>query len=149
MNVQLCVNYSENNVVNKQINIVDTVTAIAKGIISVENPILLLQYKGNIQDVINYAIIEDYNRNYFITDIIDLTGGKYEIHLQVDVLESFKTEILALNCIINKQQILQNGNRYFNDGSFASLVKEYSKVINFSNGFNDNPVNILICAGGD
>lgn len=148
MNIKLCSSASELVAINKVISIIDDVSATIKGALSVENPVLILQYKSDIQSNVNYVYIPEYNRYYFVTDIINLTGGRYEIHCKVDVLMSFKDSILNLSCIVDKQSSKDNANMYLDDGSFVVQSKEFVDTINFPNGFNDNGDFILITAGG-
>ena len=148
MNIKLCSSTSEIVAINKDISIIDDVSATIKGALSVENPVLILQYKSDIQSNVNYVYIPEYNRYYFVTDIINLTGGRYEIHCKVDVLMSFKDYILNLSCIVDKQSSKDNANMYLDDGSFVVQSKEFVDTINFPKGFNDNGEFILITAGG-
>lgn len=148
MNIKLCSSASEVVAINKDISIIDDVSATIKGALSVENPVLILQYKSGIQSNVNYVYIPEYNRYYFVTDIINLTGGRYEIHCKVDVLMSFKDDILNLSCIVDKQSSKDNANMYLDDGSFVVQSKEFVNTINFPRGFNDNGEFILITAGG-
>ena len=148
MNIKLCSSTSEIVAINKDISIIDDVSATIKGALSVENPVLILQYKSDIQSNVNYVYIPEYNRYYFVTDIINLTGGRYEIHCKIDVLMSFKYDILNLSCIVDKQSSKDNANMYLDDGSFVVQSKEFVDTINFPNGFNDNGEFILITAGG-
>ena len=148
MNIKLCSSASEVVAINKDISIIDDVSATIKGALSVENPVLILQYKSDIQSNVNYVYIPEYNRYYFVTDIINLTGGRYELHCKVDVLMSFKNNILNLSCIVDKQSSKDNANMYLDDGSFVVQSKEFVDTINFPNGFNDNGEFILVTAGG-
>lgn len=149
MNVILYNNASEPNEINKALTQKDSITgAIIKGNISYEAPVVRLAYDGAVASDINYMYIEDLGRFYFISDIINLTGGRYEVHGKVDVLESFKTAILGLNCIIDKQQNPSNVEMYLDDGSYVTQNKEFNTVINFPSGFNENGEYILITAGG-
>lgn len=148
MNIKLCSSISEIVAINKDISIIDDVSATIKGALSVENPVLILQYKSDIQPNVNYVYIPEYNRYYFVTDIINLTGGRYEIHCKVDVLMSFKDYILNLSCIVDKQSSKDNANMYLDDGSFVVQSKEFVDTIDFPRGFNDNGEFILITAGG-
>ena len=147
MQVTLCNTPSERNIINKVIQNVATVNAVIKGELSIETPVLILDYDGNANNI-NYMSIPELHRTYFINDIIKLTGHRYEIHGKSDVLESFKSAILGMNCIINKQQSPMLSNMYFDDGSFVLENKEFNSVINFPNGFNNNGEYILITAGG-
>lgn len=147
MNVTLCQNFSENNIINKSIQDVDIVSCTIKGPLSVENPVLILDYDSDLQDI-NYIRIPEFNRCYYITDIVNLTGHRYQITCKTDVLESFKNDIFALAVIIDKQQNVTETNLFLDDGSFISENKEFNTVLNFPSGFNANGEYILITAGG-
>lgn len=148
MEVVLCSNASEKNYINKNISVLDTATCVIKGNISYETPVIILAYDSNIADKVNYMRIPELNRSYFITDIINLTGGRYELHGKVDVLESFKSSILGLNVIVDKTETDTLANMYYNDGSFICSEKEFIYTKNFPQGFNNNGEFILITAGG-
>lgn len=148
MTVNLCNTPDEQNVIGKARTVIDTASCTIKGNISYENPILLLSYDGAVADNINYMEIPELNRCYFITDIINLTGGRYEIHGKVDVLESFKDAVLALAAIVDKVNDQNTGNLFLDDGSFIVENKEFNTVLNFPDGFNDEGEYILITAGG-
>ena len=148
MDVKLYNTNDEQNVIGKQKTLIDTASCVIKGNISYENPVLLLAYDGNVADSINYMEIPELNRFYFITDMLNLTGGRYEIHAKVDVLESFKAAIKALSVIVDKVNDQNTGNLFLDDGSFITENKEFSTVLNFPDGFNDEGEYILITAGG-
>ena len=148
MNVKLCNNQSEANIINKRITELAERTCIIKGDLSVETPVILLQYDSTNMPKVNYMKISDLNRCYYVTEVIDLTGGRYEIRGKVDVLESFKDQILGLSVIIDKQAQITPVNRYIDDGSYVVENKEYNTVLNFPTGFNDAGEYILITAGG-
>lgn len=148
MTINLYNNTSEPNEIGKSKTLIDTVTATIKHEISYENPTVILQYAGTVAHNINYMYISDFNRYYYITDIKNLTGSRYEITGRVDVLESFKNSILALNAVVDKQQNSVLSNMYYNDGSFVSSEKEFIYTKNFPQGFNDDGEFILITAGG-
>lgn len=147
MQVELCQNLSENNIINKNISVVDTASCTIKAPISVENPVLILDYDNDLQDI-NYIRINEFSRCYYITDIVNLTGHRYQITCKTDVLESFKSSILGLSVIIEKQENDVLANKYYNDGSFISSEKEFIYTKNFPQGFLDDGEFILITAGG-
>ena len=148
MDIILYNNASEPNEINKDITQIDTASAVIKGDISYETPTLILNYDGDVVDSINYFGIQELNRYYFITDIKNLTGGRYQVQGRVDVLESFKNSILALSAIVDKSNISRDVNMYLDDGSYIVENKEFNTVINFSTGFNEAGEYILITAGG-
>lgn len=148
MDVRLINTPDEQNVIGKAKTLIDTAQCTIKGNISYENPILLLAYDGDVTDQINYMEIPEFNRYYFITDLINLTGGRYEVHGKVDVLESFKDAVLGLTAIVDKVNDQNTGNLFLDDGSFIVENKEFNTVLNFPDGFNDEGEYILITAGG-
>lgn len=148
MDITLCNNLSENNIINKTIEEVQPITgAVIKGEISVETPTLILEYDGDMQSI-NYFKIPEFERCYYITEIVNLPGSRYQLKGKTDVLESFKADILLLDAIIDKQQGVQQSNMYIDDGSFMIENKEFNTVINFPSGFNTTGEYILITAGG-
>ena len=147
MDIKLCQNLSENNIINKNITEIATVSCVIKGSLSVESPVLIITYNSSLQGI-NYIKNPEFSRGYYITDIIDLTGGRYQITCKSDVLESFKNSILGLTAVIDKQESTAVTNMYYNDGSFISSEKEFIYTKNFPNGFLDDGTFILITAGG-
>lgn len=148
MDVILCNNASESNIINKTISNIGLVSCVVKGNLSITDPILLLSYNSALDPNINYMRIPELNRSYYITEITDLTGGRFEIRGKVDVLESFKAGILGLSAIIDKQEGAGDINMYLDDGSYMVENKEFNSVINFSGGFNSTGEYVLITAGG-
>ena len=114
---------------------------------SILNPRLDIFTDSDITDK-NYMYIPAFGRYYFIDDIVSTNNGYWTISAHVDVLETFADSIKENNAIINKQENLYMTNKYLNDGSFISQVDEFNTSYNFSGGFSDSPVFILICAGG-
>ena len=146
MTIQLCKTADENNVINKTIAIVDTVNATIKGDSSIINPTLILEYKTPLIGI-NYVFVPDWNRYYFVKDMKAATGGRYEIDLSVDVLQSFKEQILKCGVILSDTE--QTGlNNYLPSESFVVNCKHKTDIVNFSNGLLDNGEYILITAGG-
>ena len=96
----------------------------------------------------NYCYIPKFNRYYFIDEIVPITADRCIVKCRVDVLESFKDNILNLDCIVDKQEKEIASNKYINDGSFVTTSKQFNRMIEFPNGFNEKGSYILICAGG-
>lgn len=148
MLINLIRNNSENNAINKSLTSISTENCVVKGSISMYTPSVILTYDGDMYDI-NYAYIEEYNRYYYVTDIVPTTGNRYELRLKCDVLESFRDDILNLRCIIDKQQNVDLSNKYINDGSYVVENKDYNTIYNFKQGFNETGTFILTCAGGN
>ena len=82
---------SNYNVLNKNITLVGTLNFNLKADNSMLQPILILKnYSAG-----NYCFIKEFNRYYYITDIRVLTGGLYQLQLDVDVLMTYKEDIIT------------------------------------------------------
>ena len=68
----------------------------------------------------NYAYIPTFNRYYFITGIKVFPANFYELSLKVDVLESFKNDILSSSGFISKSTDI---NPYYN-GDYENEVRK-------------------------
>lgn len=148
MTIDILQTSSANNVINKNVvSVKSGVSCNVKEPISIINPVVVLSFDVETLKA-NYAYIPDYKRYYYIGDIIPLTGGRIELHLSVDVLYSFKNDILNSVAIIDKQQNSNKGNVYLNDGTYVTQEKEFHSIINYPNGFLDSGEYILITCGG-
>lgn len=143
MVIDLFINSSENNRVSKVLSDKLEITGTLRGETNVVNPEILIEHANPTR--YNYAYIPEFHRYYFIKDFTAVRNGLWQVHLAVDVLETYKTEIKGMLAIIDKNETV--GNNYFNDGSFVLDSRAYNQIINFSNGFNDNGEFILITAG--
>lgn len=95
----------------------------------------------------NYLYISEFNRYYFITDVISVRTGLWLVNASIDVLESFKSEILSLNVILDATE--NTGAKEYKSGDcWDVLVKEKTDIVSFSNGLLNTGEFILITAGG-
>lgn len=141
-------NTSDNRVISKNINLIKEVSIELKSNVDFISPTIFLQTFNGCEDV-NYLYIEEFKRYYFVNNINHLTGGRISLNCSVDVLMSNKNDILALSCIIDKQESISSSfsDKYIDDGSFVTECRTFNSIINFPNGFNDNAEFILITAG--
>lgn len=119
------INNSDKRVIGKDLTLKETYNAVLKDGCSIINPILILSKNSTIVTV-NYIYIPDFERYYFVNNIIILDGNRVELDCHVDVLESFKTEILGLSCIIKRNTNVFN--MYLDDPLFKSLVKQDQQI---------------------
>lgn len=116
---------------------------------SYKNVVVEIQRDNNMLDYsYNYMYIDATKRWYFINDIIIVSNNRWEIHASVDVLFSYKSDILQSMGIIDKYENEAQSNVYYDDGSIIMDTRDNIEVKQFSNGFNENGSYILICAGG-
>ena len=146
MNIKLYRNESNNNVLNKKITLINEYNILLKDNVDVYRPIIKI--KTELLNKCNYVFIQDFNRYYYVVNKRSINIEIIELTLECDVLMSFREHILNLKCIIDKQENINLGNKYYDDNSLISLSKEFIESYNFNNGFNENGEFILITAGG-
>ena len=111
MELKIYNNNSNTNVLNKDITLIDTLEFNLKMDNSILQPILILKNYS----MGNYCYIKEFKRYYYITDIKMLTGGLYQLQLDIDVLMSYKNEIM-INPITTHKIV-----KIVNDIDFTSL----------------------------
>lgn len=87
------------NVINKSVTFIHEVDVTFKQSTDMLRPVIILElgssfnpYDHNINYVITYG---GFNRYYFVDTIEQLTSGFYKFYLRVDVLETYKQQILT------------------------------------------------------
>lgn len=146
MEISFYNNVSEKEKIGKTLKNKTTLTGFLKQVTSVINPVITVEMKNPSQ--YNYVHIPQFHRYYFISDIVNIKNNLWEIHMNVDVLESFKTQIKANKAIVEKSEQTASSNEYFNDGStFYHDSREYNEIAMFQRGFDTAPSYILITAG--
>ena len=115
---------------------------------SVVDPVIVVEKTNPTKYGYNSMYIPEFNRYYYIEDIIQIRNGLWEIRSHVDVLYSFMTDILKNKAIIEKAENQNDSNLYLNDGSFVTDSRKYNEVIPFTTGLSLDGTYILICAGG-
>ena len=106
-NLKIYTNQSNQNVINKRIDLVSELKCTFKDDIDILSPALIVKnYTGG-----NYCYISDFERYYYIDDVRILKGGVYQLFCSVDVLKSYATD-------------LESAEYYSNDGVLHSLDNE-------------------------
>ncbi len=99
MNVVFYNNLSNDNVVNKRLEEINALSFTFKENSNIINPSLILKnYEGG-----NYCHIDELERYYYVKDIDLLGNGLFKINCEIDVLMSYKDDII-------------NGDFYSKDG---------------------------------
>lgn len=106
------------NSINKKFTNVITKNIILKNDFNVLNPQIVIE-RDNVLYQSNYAYIPAFKRYYFITSIENLSMKLIMINFHVDVLESFKDDILKAKGYV---QISENANNYLDSTDY--LVQE-------------------------
>lgn len=138
--------YSEKNALNKSlVNQLDFEGTL-RGETSITNPVFNIESATNLSTY-NYCYISDFGRYYFIKNIRAIRNEFWEISLVVDVLMSFRSDILNSEGIIISTENV-NADVYQNHDSWNTTVKSKTDIIPFSSGLLESGEYILITAGG-
>lgn len=132
-----------NNTINKTLTNETEYNVKFKGNADIKNPVLVL--KSSTILLFNYAYIPEFERYYFIEKIELFPNEIYNIALSVDVLESFKNDILNSSGIISRQTDINN---YYNDSYESEVKKEidlYKSNVTFDLDLKNT---ILVTIGG-
>lgn len=143
MIVKFLKNKSEYNTINKDTELIVEKTITLKSECDIVNPYLLLK----LDDVLflsNYAYIPQFKRYYFITGIEILTKNLVGISLHVDVLESFKADVLAGTVHITESS---NADNYY-PKELDSLTSVESHKFISNKELALNPSKVLATLGG-
>ena len=145
MNITLYKNISEVERVGKTLTNSIDLNGSLRNESRIINPSILIEH-DNISDY-NYAYIPEFNRYYFIKDMISIRNNLWQIELYVDVLESYKDAIKQQYATIKGTQDFAK-NKYLPSEVWVSNVKETTTIRNFPNGLSETGEFILITAGG-
>lgn len=81
---------------------------------SLEEPVLKMS-AGKVN--FNYIEITQFGRKYFVESTESITGGHSLLHCHVDVLESFKTGIKNMECLILRNEDINKWKRDMTDSA--------------------------------
>lgn len=145
MEVIFYYNASDDRVINKTLVGGEQFVGVPRADIDVMAPVIRFENDGILQ--YNYAYIPELQRYYVIDSITAFREGVWDVTMSVDVLMSFRGDIMALSVIVDKQSMIENGDEYIDDGSLVTDNVMFTRVHQFSGGFNNYPEYILITAG--
>lgn len=91
----------------------------------------------------NYAKIDDFNRYYFISDIVSVRTNLWRLSLNCDVLMSYKTPLLKLNALIARNEFDYNSFLFDNRRSmkYDKEIIEYKPNMDGVSGLTKFDVN--------
>lgn len=145
MDITFYNNRSEKNKINKTLETPFTLSGDLKGETSVINPVIMIEH-GNPTGY-NYAYIPEFNRYYFISEITSVRTGLWRVSMVVDVLMSFKTQIMNVPVILSDSEEHES-EMYLTGDVWQTKVKETTNIKTFPNGLSEDGYFILITAGG-
>lgn len=147
--VRLCHNSSPVEKIGKSIDSGLTVeNCVLKAATSILRPVILLLSDDAEMTTFNYMYIEELGRYYFIDDIVSVHNNKWEISAHVDVLETYKNDILGNSAIIENTEAKDINMYLYDPDVFKVNCKHLTDIVNFPSGLLDTGEFILITAGG-
>lgn len=141
MTIFLYKTQDENNKLNKNLTQIATLNGTLRSECSIINPVLDIQ-ADFIQG--NYIYINEFKRYYFIDEIISLKNGYWEVHCSVDVLMSYKNNILQLKGVVSRSS--NKFNSYLLDPSRLTQQNMSTYFIEFPKEF-DHYTYLLVTSG--
>lgn len=141
----LKINTSPNEKIGKSLTAGPSFTCVLKDATSILRPTLEIMTSDNITGY-NYMYIAAFGRYYFIDDIVSLNNNRWEVSGHVDVLETYKTAILANEAVVKRQQ--SQYNLYLDDPDFHAYNYERIQTLKFpANNFHKALNYILVVNG--
>lgn len=143
-------NDSPSNHVNKSLHLIPNTNLVGelRHGTSIIDPIIEFQANApgfHLNDA-NYLYIEMFRRYYYITNIVSTHYKLWEIHCHVDVLMSYKDQILANTAVVARQE--NTYNMMLDDGIFMAYQDPIIETKYFSEeGPFENQEFVLLVAG--
>lgn len=135
-------NLSEHNALNKNINIIATITGVLREQSSIINPDIL--FEGNIENIANcnYMKIPTFSRCYFIDNIESVRDGLFRIKAHVDVLETYKDQIKNVRGVVGRNA--EDYNKYLIDSKIASENRRDITTTKFGNSLDHEEIILVV-----
>lgn len=136
--------------VNKNITTLSTLTGSLRDSMSVIEPVVIIEADDsniNILSSCNYFYIAEFKRYYFVKNITSIRDNLWQIEGHCDVLSSWKSQLLANNGVVRRQE--NRWNLYLDDGVFKSYQDPLIKTISFPSGFNTQEYVLAIAGASD
>ena len=150
MDIALYTCTSENNRIDKSPYITNgfLLQGTLRSDSSVIDPVIEIEKTNPAIYNYNYMHIKDFGRWYYNNNIEAKEMGLWEIYAHVDVLFTWRPDILGSRAVIDKSSNVNDANLYIDDGSFVMDSHKFNNVIEFPNGLEENGALILIASGG-
>lgn len=133
---------SADNVIGKTLSDPITMDINLRRGVDISAPVLRLKLDVDLTGY-NYAQIADLNRYYFITDVESVTRDVWQLRLSVDVLETYKNEILSSHARLRRN--IRTGD--YLDATLDMSINRVSSTFESDKGFEGEPSLILTTVG--
>lgn len=143
--LNLFTNLSDRNHLNKSLTPGPVLTGSLRDSSLITSPTILVESPGLIG--YNYCQIPDFGRYYYIDEIESIRTGLWALHLRVDPLMSFRSQLLIIPLIV-EASTATGADEYLTGTPWVARVKELTDIVNFPQGLPQEGEFILITAGG-
>lgn len=137
---------SPNNYLTKNLTNQVILNGALRDTSSIINPEILIE--NNNPSSYNYLYIPDFKRFYFVNKIDSIRTDLWILYCHVDVLNTYRSEIIVHQAIIDKTQSSQLANMYIDDDDWVVENRKFIETISFPVGLDNDGEFILITAGG-
>ena len=144
--INLYKNNSMDNVRDKDLANVGTLTGTLKDKSSIIDPVILVEFTGDNIQRCTYMYIERFQRYYFVNDIVCVRNHLYEIHAHVDVLSSAGDGLNGCYGIVRRSE--NNWNLYLDDGVFKAYSNPIIVQKSFPSGFDTSNLTYILAVAG-
>lgn len=145
MEIILYYNNSEKIKLDKELTQIGTIEGRLFQNTSITKPSIMFDLDTAVFSA-NYLYIPQFNRYYFITDVINVSANKWQIQGRVDVLTSFKSAIRENTAIIERQE--NEYNLYLDDKYYRGYQNEDVQYKKFSGSLPSDKYILVVNGGG-
>lgn len=145
------VNRSSTNTVNKEIGWhTPDIEGVLRDGCSLIDPVILVQASspGFHANNSNYIYVQEFQRYYYITNIVSVNNTLWELHCHVDVLMSYADQIAEQVAVVSRQE--RKYNLMLDDGWFMSYQNPIviTKRFSVSAPFETQEFVLVVAGGG-
>lgn len=145
MQVDFFYNTSDSRTINKNLITGESFEGQARDEVDVMNPAIRFDTPEILK--YNYAYIPELQRYYSVVNRTIFREGLWDVTFAVDVLMSFRNDILNTSVVVDKQSMIEHGDQYIDDGSLVTDNLMFTTTTEYPEGFNDTVEYVLIVAG--
>ena len=148
MELVIYTNRSDDKVVTKNIVVLGTIDGVLRDDCSIIDPVIAVSsdvMNNAMAAHCNYAKIAQFGRYYYVNNIT-LQGKFWILHMHVDVLASFQTELKGLEAVIARNETRYN--LYLQDGYFKTYQNPHVSIRPFPAGFDEQYYVLSVAGSG-
>lgn len=144
MTINLYINTTPPNVINKAPTNVGTIEGVLRTPTSIIDPVIIIEKES--PNGFNYIQIPDFNRYYYVNGIVSQNNSLVAISCHVDVLMSYANQIPDFDAVVRRNE--NKFNLYLDDGIFKAYQNTKHKIIKFPYGFTQYSYVLALAGNG-